>query len=101
MKIVNRRRLLAGTAALAAAPQAFAQEIYPDRPIRMIIAFAAGGPTDVVGRLLAPRVSEILGQQVIVENKPGATGNIGTAMVADLLLSDVPVAICAFYTGKA
>ena len=83
MKIVNRRRLLAGTAALAAAPQAFAQEIYPDRPIRMIIAFAAGGPTDVVGRLLAPRVSEILGQQVIVENKPGATGNIGTAMVAD------------------
>ena len=83
MKIINRRRLLAGTAALAAAPQAFAQESYPDRPIRMIIAFAAGGPTDVVGRLLAPRVSEILGQQVIVENKPGATGNIGTAMVAD------------------
>ena len=49
----------------------------------MVIAFAAGGPTDVVGRMLAPRLSEILGQQVIVDNKPGATGNIGTAMVAD------------------
>lgn len=70
--------LTAGTRALPAAAQA-----YPDKPIRMVIPFAAGGPTDVVGRLLAPRVSEILGQQVVVENKPGATGNIGTAMVAD------------------
>ena len=62
---------------------AHAQAGYPDKPIRMVIAFAAGGPTDIVGRMLAPRLSEILGQQVIVDNKPGATGNIGTAMVAD------------------
>ena len=78
----TRRSALAALAATALATPATAQT-YPDKPIRMVIAFAAGGPTDVVGRLLAPRVSEILGQQVVVENKPGATGNIGTAMVAD------------------
>jgi tripartite-type tricarboxylate transporter receptor subunit TctC len=78
----TRRSALAALAATALATPAAAQT-YPDKPIRMIIAFAAGGPTDVVGRLLAPRVSEILGQQIVVENKPGATGNIGTAMVAD------------------
>jgi len=78
----TRRGALAALAMAALATPAAAQT-YPDKPIRMIIAFAAGGPTDVVGRLLAPRLSEILGQQVVVENKPGATGNIGTAMVAD------------------
>lgn len=83
MTILGRRSALTGGAALMAARPAFAQSGYPDRPIRMIIAFAAGGPTDVVGRMLAPRLSELLGQQVIVDNKPGATGNIGTAMVAD------------------
>ena len=80
---ITRRTALATLAVTAFAVPAAAQGTYPDKPIRMIIAFAAGGPTDVVGRLLAPRVSEILGQQVVVENKPGATGNIGTAMVAD------------------
>ena len=78
----TRRAALGALAAAALATPAAAQT-YPDKPIRMVIAFAAGGPTDVVGRLLAPRLSEILGQQVVVENKPGATGNIGTAMVAD------------------
>jgi tripartite-type tricarboxylate transporter receptor subunit TctC len=81
--IVTRRSVLAGAAASILAVGAHAQANYPDKPIRMVIAFAAGGPTDVVGRMLAPRLSEILGQQVIVDNKPGATGNIGTAMVAD------------------
>ena len=81
MKFTRRCALAALAASALAAPAA--AQTYPDKPIRMIIAFAAGGPTDVVGRLLAPRVSEILGQQVVVENKPGATGNIGTAMVAD------------------
>jgi tripartite-type tricarboxylate transporter receptor subunit TctC len=83
--ILTRRSALAGTAvsAFAFAGGAQAQAAYPDKPIRMVIAFAAGGPTDIVGRMLAPRLSEILGQQVIVDNKPGATGNIGTAMVAD------------------
>jgi tripartite-type tricarboxylate transporter receptor subunit TctC len=81
--ILTRRSALAGAAASAFAGGAQAQASYPDKPIRMVIAFAAGGPTDIVGRMLAPRLSEILGQQVIVDNKPGATGNIGTATVAD------------------
>jgi tripartite-type tricarboxylate transporter receptor subunit TctC len=79
---LGRRAALAGATALAASP-AIAQSSYPDRPIRMIIAFAPVGPTDIVGRFLAPRLTEILGQQIIIDNKPGATGNIGTAMVAD------------------
>ena len=83
--ILTRRSVLAGAAASASAfaAGAHAQASYPDKPIRMVVAFAAGGPTDIVGRMLAPRLSEILGQQVIVDNKPGATGNIGTATVAD------------------
>jgi len=80
---LSRRAAFAGAAGLAWVGSAQAQGTYPDRPIRMVIAFAPGGPTDVVGRLLAQRLSEILGQQVVVENKPGATGNIGTALVAD------------------
>jgi tripartite-type tricarboxylate transporter receptor subunit TctC len=62
---------------------AFAQQAnYPDKPVRMVIAFAAGGPTDIVGRMLAPRLSEILGQQIVVENKPGGDGYIGFADIA-------------------
>jgi tripartite-type tricarboxylate transporter receptor subunit TctC len=80
---LTRRTALAALAASTFPAGAFAQASYPDKPIRMVIAFAAGGPTDIVGRMLAPRLSELLGQQVVVENKPGATGNIGTAMVAD------------------
>ncbi len=81
--ILTRRSTLAGLAASPLSGAAFAQANYPDKPIRMVIAFSAGGPTDIVARVLAPRLSEILGQQIVVENKPGATGNIGTAMVAD------------------
>ena len=56
---------------------AFAQGSYPDHKIRMIVPFSAGGPTDVIGRLVAERLSEVLGQQVYVENLPGAGGNLG------------------------
>ena len=56
---------------------AFAQGAYPDHKIRMIVPFAAGGPTDVIGRLVAERLSAVLGQQVYVENMPGAGGNLG------------------------
>jgi tripartite-type tricarboxylate transporter receptor subunit TctC len=69
---------------LAAAPlhAADAAKDYPARPIRLVSPFAAGGSTDTVGRLLAPRLSERLGQNVIVENRPGAGGMIGTSQVA-------------------
>jgi tripartite-type tricarboxylate transporter receptor subunit TctC len=55
---------------------AFAQA-YPNRPLRMIVPFAPGGASDFVGRILQPRMSELLGQQVVVENRGGAAGNIG------------------------
>src|SRR5688572_17027429 len=68
--------------ALTAAP-IFAAETYPaPRPIRLVSPFAAGGSTDIVGRLLAPRLAERLGQNVVVENRPGAGGMIGTSHVA-------------------
>ena len=59
----------------------FAQA-YPDRPIRLVIPFGAGGPTDILGRVVAQKMSEILPQQVVAENKPGAGGMIAHAYVA-------------------
>ena len=68
-------------AALAGA-QAAAQEKFPSHPLQMIIPFAAGGPTDIVGRILGGKMSELLGQTVIVEDRGGAGGTIGAADVA-------------------
>jgi tripartite-type tricarboxylate transporter receptor subunit TctC len=69
------------TAVLSFNSQANAQKL-PDRPMTMIIPFAAGGPTDVLGRVIAGRMSEVLGQQVVVENATGAGGMTGSARVA-------------------
>jgi len=66
---------------LLASPVA-AQGSYPDHPVRLIAPFAPGGPVDVVARVLAPRLAERLGQPFYVENHPGGSGNIGTALVA-------------------
>lgn len=60
----------------------FAQSNYPNRPIRLIIPFTPGGVTDTSGRYIAEQLSLKLGQQVIADNKPGASGNIGSQMVA-------------------
>jgi len=59
-----------------------AQDNYPSRPVRMIVPFAAGGPTDIVGRIMGAKMSEILGQQIVVEDRTGAGGNIGAEAVA-------------------
>jgi len=77
--------ITAGTitaAMLLAATIAHAQAPYPNRPVKVIAPFAPGGPVDVVARVLAPKLSENLGQQFYVENHPGGSGNIGTALVA-------------------
>lgn len=76
-----KRWLLAAPAFLLAASTAFAQTP-PSKPIRMIVPFAAGGPTDVMTRTLAPVFAAQLNQQVVVENRPGAGGNIAAAHVA-------------------
>ena len=83
------RRLLARVAlalmAAAVSGVACAQSAYPDHKIRMIIPFAAGGPTDVIGRMVAERLSDLWGQQIYAEDLPGAGGNLGveTAKRAD------------------
>jgi tripartite-type tricarboxylate transporter receptor subunit TctC len=76
------KRLCAIAALIAIASTASAQT-YPTKPVTMIIPFAAGGPTDVLGRIMAQRMSEILGQQVVVENVGGAGGMTGSRRVAD------------------
>lgn len=88
-RILRRRELLAGTSALAAAAAfttlatpARAQSAYPSRPIRLIIPFAPGGVTDTSGRIVADYLSKKLGQQVVPDNRPGASGNIGSQVAA-------------------
>lgn len=101
---IPRRRalgLLAGTLACAlagvASSAASAQEKYPDKPIRMLVGFAAGGPTDVVARKLAAKIGPTLGQSVVVENKPGASTTIATTE----LVRSKPDGYTIYFTGSA
>jgi tripartite-type tricarboxylate transporter receptor subunit TctC len=74
--------LAVGAAALPAVPRVARAQAYPSRPVRIVVGFPAGGATDIQARLMGEWLTQRLGQQFIVENKPGASGNIGTETVA-------------------
>jgi tripartite-type tricarboxylate transporter receptor subunit TctC len=86
MKLPHRRQFLhltAGAAALPAVSRIAWAQAYPLRPVRIIVGFAPGGPTDVFARVMAQWLSDRLGQQFVVENRPGAGSNIATEMVVN------------------
>ena len=82
--LFNRRAVAVLAAATLVAPLAAAQApaAFPSKPIRMVVTFPPGGSADAVVRMLLPRLNERLGQQVIVDNRPGAGGNVGLSLVA-------------------
>ena len=83
MKLPRRRflHLAAGAAALPVLSRAARAQTYPSRPVHLIVYFAPGGGNDITARLMGQWLSERLGQQFIIENRPGGGGNIGTELV--------------------
>ena len=78
-----RKTVIAAVTGVLALTGTAAAQDWPTRPVTMVVPFAAGGPQDTIGRVVAQRVSEILGQQVVVENVGGAGGMTGSKRVAD------------------
>src|SRR3954467_2541571 len=86
MKLSHRRQFLhlaAGAAALPAVSSITRAQAYPVRPVRIIVPFAPAGSTDIVARLMGQWLSERLGQQFVIENRPGGGSNIGTEVVVN------------------
>ena len=80
--VIDRRQILALAVTLLGTRAAVAEEVYPNRPIRMIVPFPPGGPTDVMGRLICASLSQTLGQQVFVDNRPGAGSTLAGKLAA-------------------
>ncbi|WP_395317145.1 Bug family tripartite tricarboxylate transporter substrate binding protein [Variovorax sp. UC74_104] len=108
MPTMNRRAFLAtGSTALLASSVTPAWAAYPDRPVKLVVPWAAGGSTDAIARAMAQRMSQTIGSPVIVDNRPGAAGMIGTDAVAKaapdgytLAIVELPHAIAPAVTAK-
>src|SRR6185436_20590092 len=83
MKLPRRSflHLAAGAAALPALPRIASAQAYPSRPVRIVAPTAPGGAPDIIARLIGPWLSDRLGQQFVIENRPGSGNNIGTEVV--------------------
>ena len=97
MKLLRRQflHLAAGAAALPVLPRIARAQAYPSRPVHWIVSFAAGGPNDIVARIVGQYLSDHLGQQFIIENRPGAGGNVGMQSV----LSSAPDGYTIAFVG--
>ena len=84
MQLLRRHflHITAGAAVLASLPSAAHAQIYPTRPVRLLVGFPPGGESDVGARIIANRLSELWGQQIVVENKPGAGGHLAIEVAA-------------------
>ena len=105
----HRRKFLhlaAGAAALPAVARVARADTYPSHPVRLVVGFAAGSTTDILARLMGQWLSQRLGQQFVIENRPGAGGNIGAETVVKsapdgYTLLMVPPAVAANEIGRA
>jgi tripartite-type tricarboxylate transporter receptor subunit TctC len=92
--MLNRRRFVGLTAAAIAAPSIISSRAvaadWPAKPVRVVVPFTPGGSTDITARLVGNRLQEVWGQSVVVENKPGAGGNIAADMVAHSIPTATP-----------
>src|SRR5262245_37155465 len=97
MNLLRRRflHLAAGAAALPTLSRVVSAETYPSRPVHWIVSFAAGGPNDIVARIVGQYLSDHLGQQFVIENRTGAGGNIGMQSV----LSSAPDGYTIAFVG--
>ncbi|KTT27805.1 Bug family tripartite tricarboxylate transporter substrate binding protein [Pseudacidovorax intermedius] len=93
---LNRRRFVSGAAgaALVAAGAVHAADAWPSRPIRIVVPYPPGGSSDIIARAISQPLSQALGQSVIVDNKPGANGNLGADMVAKAAPDGYTVLLC-------
>lgn len=98
MDAMRRRRVLAGLALATSVPRAaLAQADYPNRPVRVVIGFAAGGATDIMARLLSARLTDRLGQPFVIENRPGA----GTLLAAEMVARAAPDGHTLMYASSS